>query len=344
MFARFAGLLLAGSFFAAAPTALQAQTTQAPLQDRWPAPSEQLQTTAPPVAPEPPAPAAAAEDEPPAPAAAPETESAEPTVAPEVEPAAPTAQTTTPPEPPAPAPSAPTAGDDATPEATATPTAAPTAKTTPTPAPAPTGAKAKSAAKPSKPKQQRAGKKPAAPPTVIACNGLFGPDSSHQALEAAFKEENITFTDVEGGAGGAPLHGSVLFPENPKRRLEVFWQDESQRANVRLIAINGKSTWRGPKGLRLGLTLAAVEKLNGKPFALSAIDQDGSITVTDWQEGALASLPGGCAVGMRFQVSPKASEAARSQADAETFRSTDKALRAVKPASAEILIGYTPGQ
>jgi hypothetical protein len=109
---------------------------------------------------------------------------------------------------------------------------------------------------------------------------------------------------------------------------------------VRLVAINGRSGWRGPKGLRLGLTIAAVEKINGKPFTLSAIDQDGATTVTDWQEGALASLPGGCNVGMRFTINPKASEQARSAASAEDFTSTDKALRAVKPKTAEILIGY----
>ncbi len=133
----------------------------------------------------------------------------------------------------------------------------------------------------------------------------------------------------------------MLYPDDPKRRLEVFWLDEAQRANVRVIAINGRSTWRGPKGLRLGLTVAAVEKINGKPFMVSAIDRDGSASVTDWQDGALASLPGGCNVGMRFKIDPKTSEPALSAASAEQFASTDKALRAVKPATAEILFGYS---
>jgi hypothetical protein len=296
MFARFAGLLLAGSFVAAAPTALLAQTAQAPLQDRWPAPTEQLETRTPDVTPAP----------------APEPA---PTPAPQATPAQRTQ---------APAPAAPKADDGATPKAAP---AAAHAKPTPTPKP-----------------KQRASRKPAGPPTVVACSGVFAPDSSHQALESTFKEQNVTFTEIEGGQGGTKLLGSVLYPNDPKRRLEVFWQDESQRANVRLIAINGRSGWRGPKGLHLGLTIAAVQKINGKPFTLSAIDQDGATTVTDWQEGALASLPGGCNVGMRFAIDPKASEQARSAASAEGFTSTDKALRAVKPKTAEILIGYPPAR
>lgn len=292
MSARFAGLLLAGSFFAAAPIATLAQTQQAPLQDRWPAPMEQLETRTP---------------------------SAAPAPAPATEPApqpSPVEQTQ------APAPAAPEADDEDTPEAAPAP-----ARTKPAPAPAP------------KP-VQRASKKPAGPSTIVACSGVFAADSSHQALENAFKAQNVTFAEIEGGPEGTKLMGSVIFPDDPKRRLEVLWQDEEQRAHVRLIVITGPSGWTGPKGLRLGLTLGAVEKINGKPFTLSAVDQDGSTTVTDWQEGKLASLPGDCSVGMRFAIDPKASEQARSAASAEQFASTDKALRAVKPTTAEILFGY----
>lgn len=297
MSARFAGLLLAGSFLAAAPTATLAQTQQAPLQDRWPAPSQELQIQTPSAAP---APA-------PAPAPTPQTTPVQRTQAP------------------APAAAPDDADDDADDDSAPAVKPAP-AKTKPTPSPKPT---------------QRANRKPPGPPTVVSCSGLFGPNSNHQEFENAFKAENVTFGEIEGGSEGTKLVGSVIFPSDPKRRLEVLWRDEDQRMFVRLIAINGRSAWSGPKGLRLGLNLAAVEKINGKPFTLSAINQDGSLMVTDWRDGTLASLPGDCTVGMRFTISPKASERARAAAGAEEFTSTDKALRAVAPTNTEILFGYS---
>lgn len=295
MFARFAGLLLAGSLIAAAPTVTVAQTQQAPLQDRWPAPSQELQTRTPSVAPPP-------------------ISAPQPT---------PVQQTQSPARAPAPDPDD---ADDDTPDGETSPPAPAAARTTPAPSPKPT---------------QRAKKTLPGPPTVVSCSGLFGPDSSHQAIEEAFKAQNVTFGEIEGGSEGNKLVGSVIFPNDPKRRLEVLWQDEGQRMFVRLIVITGRSAWSGPKGLRLGLNLPAVEKINGKPFTLSAIDQDGAVTVTDWQGGTLASLSGNCAASIRFKIDAKASEQARAAAGAEEFTSADKALRAVKPSAVEILFGYS---
>jgi hypothetical protein len=49
---------------------------------------------------------------------------------------------------------------------------------------------------------------------------------------------------------------SIIYPNDPKRRLEVWWSDVDKRKDLYLIAINGSSTWTGPGGLRLGLSLA----------------------------------------------------------------------------------------
>ena len=43
----------------------------------------------------------------------------------------------------------------------------------------------------------------------------------------------------------------------------------------------GQSTWTAPKGLRLGLPLAALEKLNGKPFKLIEFENGGMAIVGD---------------------------------------------------------------
>jgi hypothetical protein len=180
---------------------------------------------------------------------------------------------------------------------------------------------------------------PASPARAVACTGAFAKDSSHLKLATVFNSLNITFTEVDGPAG-AKVMASVLFPNDAKRRLEVWWQNEAARSGTYLIVINGQSTWTAPKGLRLGLGLAAVEKLNGKPFKLKGFDKDGGNT-TDWQGGGLGSLPGACKVGVKFAPDPKAPEAARAETMVgNEFDSSDAAMRAARPSIAEIILGY----
>lgn len=186
-----------------------------------------------------------------------------------------------------------------------------------------------------------AAKQPApAPARPIVCSGTFGKDSSHLKLATAFKSDNVVFTEVDA-PDNAKIMASVLFPKDAKRRLEVWWQNEASRSGTYLIVINGQSTWTTPKGLRLGLQLAALEKLNGKPFKLKGVDKDNGIMISDWDGGALAQLPGGCKAGVRLAPDSKApAEARTAVSGSNEFASNDANMRAVKPAVAEIILGY----
>jgi len=144
------------------------------------------------------------------------------------------------------------------------------------------------------------------------------------------------FTEVDASEG-KKLMASVLFPKDPKRRLEVWWENEAARSGTYLIVINGQSTWSAPKGLKLGLALAALERLNGKPFKVSAFSKGDEASVSDWQGGALEQLTGGCKVGVSLRAAaPQAIE----QAGAAELASTDAALKAIKPVVSEIIVGY----
>ena len=268
----FVALIVAG-IAVTASTPAWAQSAQPPLEDRWPAPSQQREQQTPPSAP----------------GTATQPAQAQP------------------------------------PAAGATPSAqAPAAK------PPPRRERAQTTKKP-----------PAAKPITVACSGVFAADSSHEALESAYNAKNVTFTEIDGGPAGK-LMGSVIFPSDPKRRLEVLWRNEDARTDIYRIAITGRSTWTGPKGLRLGMPLAAVEKINGKPFKLKGFDQSNSSATIDWQDGALASLPGGCDIGVFFAADPKSPQSAREEAAADQeFTSSDAAIRAVKPVVTEILFGYS---
>ena len=150
----------------------------------------------------------------------------------------------------------------------------------------------------------------------------------------------IVYTDVDG-PDGSKMKASVLYPNDPKRRLEVLWNNDAARSDTSVIAINGRSQWAAPKGIKLGMTLAALEKLNGRPFKLNGFGPDGSASIAGWEGGALATLPGGCKVGGRLMIDAKAPSDARGAVEGDKeLMSNDDSLKAVKPTVGEILIGY----
>jgi hypothetical protein len=215
----------------------------------------------------------------------------------------------------------------------------------------PQAAPSSSPAQPAAPRRQAAppaaaddaAPKPAAPQpaaNVVTCSGVFAKDSTHLKLAIKYDSRNIAFGDVDG-PDGSKIKASIVFPSDPRRRLEVLWNNEASRSDTSIIAINGKSQWTAPKGLKLGMPLAAIEKLNGKPSKVGAFGADGSASVLGWEGGALSSLPGGCKVGLRLAADSKAPADARNAVTGDKqFLSNDASVRAVKPSVSEILIGY----
>jgi hypothetical protein len=224
----------------------------------------------------------------------------------------------------------------------------PPVKPKPKPAPAkPPPADDQSAIEDPDAKAPPAAPKPAAPPKpaepvrAVACsNGAFAKRSTHLKLAQAYGVHNVDFTQVTGDDGSS-LMASVLYPNDPKRRLEILWDDDTQREGTRMIVIEGQSTWQAQKGVRLGLPLAALEKLNGKTFKLMGFEKGGMAIVSDWNGGALSLLTDGCKMGVQFKPDPKATPDAVSAASSDKeFASTDPTIRAAKPTIGEIIVAY----
>ena len=212
------------------------------------------------------------------------------------------------------------------------------AKPAPAPAPAPANADTDenpvATAKPAAPK-------PAEPAHIVACsNGALAKNSSHLRLAQAYGVHNVDFTEVPGD-DGSTLTASVLFPNDPKRRLEVLWDDDVERSGTRMIVIEGQSTWAAQKGVHLGLPLAALEKVNGKPFKLMGFEKGGMAIVSDWNGGALGLLTDGCKIDVQFKPDPKApADALAAVSSDKEFVSSDPAVRAAKPTVGEIIVAY----
>lgn len=180
-----------------------------------------------------------------------------------------------------------------------------------------------------------------APPIdTLACSGPFAKDTTHTKLVAAFGAKNVTFEEVDG-AEGSKEKATVLFGNEPTRRIEIHWNDERGRAKPELIRIVTPSQWIGPEGVVIGMTVAQVEKLNGKPFQINGFGWDGGGFVGSL-DGKLATLPGGCRLMLRFEptaANPLPDRYAPIMGD-KKIASSNALMRRAKPMIGEWGVSY----
>ncbi len=108
---------------------------------------------------------------------------------------------------------------------------------------------------------------------LIECTGPFAKDSSHARLVEAFGAANVVFEDIGGPEGESRL-GTDVFAGDPQRRFTIVWKDEGARRNPDTVEFRIGSGWRTRDGVRIGLELAEVERLNGKPFSMWGFEWD----------------------------------------------------------------------
>ena len=173
---------------------------------------------------------------------------------------------------------------------------------------------------------------------TLACEGPFAKDTSHARLETAFGQKNVVFKDVDG-AEGSKEKATVVFDDDPTKRVVVYWHDERARARPSMISISAPSLWVGPGGVGNGMKLTDVEKLNGKPFKLAGFDWDGGGLVREL-DGRLK--PSGCNLVIRFEpgiANPLPARYAEITGD-RLIVSNNKLLRRTRAQVSEWGIGY----
>jgi hypothetical protein len=134
-------------------------------------------------------------------------------------------------------------------------------------------------------------------PWLILSTGDKGSINSHttrQDLVQIYGASNVVDQDVDVGEGETEP-GTVVFPKDPQRSIEILWKDLEKKAEPRSVTISGsRSRWHAVHGISLGTSLKELERLNGRPFKLAGFGWDYSGTVTSWEKGALAAeLDGG---------------------------------------------------
>lgn len=158
------------------------------------------------------------------------------------------------------------------------------------------------------------------------------------SLEQRFGAANVTQQAIPG-AEGSEAQGTVLFANDPVRRVEVIWNDNAGRTRPASITFTGtegqRSQWTGPGGLSLGESLADVERANGGPFMLYGFEWDYGGIVTSWRGGAFAPQ-GNCTVHVAFRPGGDAGAAAGDAA----FRSDSAAMQGAHAYVAEVGISF----
>jgi hypothetical protein len=175
---------------------------------------------------------------------------------------------------------------------------------------------------------------------TLTCEGPFAKDSSHAKLIASFGTANVAFQEIQGDEG-LTLMASVVYPKDPRRRLEILWKDEESRRSPGAIWISGGAQWTVGRDVRIGADLAQIEATNGRPFKLRGFDTDYAGTVTDFQGGVLSRQPGGCRLSMSFAADEKAPASAyRKLGGKEFFQSNDPNMLALQPRVRQIYLTY----
>jgi hypothetical protein len=176
---------------------------------------------------------------------------------------------------------------------------------------------------------------PAAPPGPVTCEGLFAKDTDHDKLLAAFGASNVAFEETHTGVEDITEMATVLYPQDPARRLKIFWQYREERKFPMEILIDDKeSQWTAGNGLRLALNLQQVEALNKRPFRVSGFDTD-FFGMVSFRGGALEHVRGGCVQGVRF-----APDADNRTPNGDILLSNDPKLRSLDLKVIQIFVHY----
>ena len=123
--------------------------------------------------------------------------------------------------------------------------------------------------------------------------GPITPASSEAGLEKHYGGAAVKTTRIELGEGET-TPGTVLFPGDSLRRVEIVWQDTMSRSRpARLILRGSRSEWKVGPGVSLGSSLQELERINGRPFTLAGFGWDYAGVVIGWGGGALDSALGG---------------------------------------------------
>jgi len=112
-------------------------------------------------------------------------------------------------------------------------------------------------------------------------------------LNTLFGKENVRDGSYEGG--DAPEAATVVMGSDSSASLAVTWSNERvSSVYVCFQTKTGPCRWRTASGIRIGLPIRELERLNGKGFQMSGYGFNSGGAVKNWRKGALEQDPSAC--------------------------------------------------
>ncbi|MHB1104300.1 MAG: hypothetical protein ACYC0C_16305 [Devosia sp.] len=178
----------------------------------------------------------------------------------------------------------------------------------------------------------------AATAAQLACEGVFGIDTSAARFIETFGKDDVVTGEVPGPEGTTMI-ATTVYPGDPEREFQVVWWNETALTDLSYVSVPAGNT--APGGVELGMSIEEVEALNGGPFTMTGFwwDYGGS---AGFQSGKLSELPNNCRLMITFAPTvglPAGVDSDPIAGDKEV--SSDlPLLRRVEPEVVEILFGY----
>lgn len=174
--------------------------------------------------------------------------------------------------------------------------------------------------------------------------GKITPTSSESDLKKAYGDENVEEIEVSLGEGETEK-GTVLFPKDPERRIQILWNDPRTKSNpVRIQIDDRRSRWKTAAGITIGTSLHELETINGKDFILTGFGWDYSGTVLSWNEGGLDKRSGPWG-GITLRLDPEdygSSEGLSDVLGDRDFPSSQASMQKLNPKVYQIVVEFTP--
>lgn len=174
----------------------------------------------------------------------------------------------------------------------------------------------------------------------LACDGPFGKDTTHTKLAAEFGAKNVAFKDIVT-TSNVKTQATVVFDDDPTKRVVVYWKDNKTRAKPTSIFIEAPSIWTGPRGVRNGLTVKDLEKINGGGFSITGFGGVGGGEISGLK-GPLTDVPGDCTLKIKLEpgiANPLPPRFASVTGD-QLIPSKNPVLRRVRPQISQWSVNY----
>lgn len=119
-------------------------------------------------------------------------------------------------------------------------------------------------------------------------------------------------------AEGETTRGVLLFADDPTLRASLYFGDASKLTGLATVTVDdGGSAWHFANSVRIGMSLAELVAVNGRPLRYYGLSWDYGGFVSDWNGGNLQQPAAGAFRGVRLAPTPAAKDTDYPQGDSE---------------------------